>query len=317
MLVFPRIWLAGAPCVALLAFVACADSTRTGFEGQEVDAGDAGSSTGSSGGFKPAEDSGAVGADGCSEDAKLVYVLSFEGDLYSFAPADKKFKKVGPLDCGGSSGELVPISMAVDRKATAWVNLRSEAGIPGTDRLYKVDTKTAECTPTNIVGNMGGMGFSLDEGTKDKETLYVMGSPPDDLGSFLNRVDMDDEKLVTIAPMTEQVGLELTGTGEGKLYGFLIDDVLGLAQIDKSAMTFSNRVSLTDVERPIAPLYAFSFWGGDFYFYTGVALTGADTSNVTRYRPSDDSIDNAYMEDIGFRIVGAGVSTCAPTSAPK
>jgi hypothetical protein len=36
---------------------------------------------------------------------------------------------------------------------------------------------------------------------------------------------------------------------------------------------------------------------------------------VSRYRPSDKSLDAAYMTNIGFHIVGAGVSTCAPTTA--
>jgi hypothetical protein len=64
-------------------------------------------------------------------------------------------------------------------------------------------------------------------------------------------------------------------------------------------------------------MFAFSFWGGDFYVYTATDTSASKTTTVARYRPSDKSLDNAYMTNIGFHIVGAGVSTCAPTSAPK
>jgi len=37
---------------------------------------------------------------------------------------------------------------------------------------------------------------------------------------------------------------------------------------------------------------------------------------VIRYRPSDHSVDQTYVADTGFQIVGAGVSTCAPIVPP-
>lgn len=253
--------------------------------------------------------------DGCSEEAKLVYVLSLEGDLYSFAPSAKKFTKVGALDCNVGAKKFIPISMSVDRDAVAWVNMREDKHL-GDDTLFKVDTKTAACTPTTITGGMGGMGFSINEGSSDKETLYVIG-PGDDSGGALMKVDFAQEKLVTVAHLQEKVDLELTGTGDGRLYGFLISQPLSLATVNKTTSAFSNRVTLTDVEKPKAPMFAFSFWGGDFYFYTATNTSNATTTNVTRYRPSDGSIDTSYMTAIGFHIVGAGVSTCAPTEQPK
>jgi len=71
---------------------------------------------------------------------------------------------------------------------------------------------------------------------------------------------------------------------------------------------------LPGVETPQA--WAFTFWGEDFYLYTAPSALAGRTTNVTRYRPSDGSIDTGYMRDIGFRIVGAGVSTCAPIAPP-
>lgn len=76
-------------------------------------------------------------------------------------------------------------------------------------------------------------------------------------------------------------------------------------------------MKLPAVETPAA--WAFSFWGGDFYLYTAPDPLSdpSRTTNVTRYRPSDGSVDAQYMVNIGFRIVGAGVSTCAPLEPPK
>lgn len=316
------------PAIGGLAVIAaCAtSSTRDGFDNaQPSSSSGATSSSGSSGeqssGFGGGGVDAASNSDGCSEEAKLVYVLSLEGDLYSFAPADKKFTKVGPLNCKSGNTKFIPISMAVDRNAVAWVNMREDTILGGgEDTMFKVDTKTAKCEPTAIHGAMGGMGFSTNDGSNKEETLYVIGAgTPSGLGfkPALVRVDFAGQALVPVADLQEQVDLELTGTGDGRLYGFLIDTPLALAKVDKKTSAFSDKVTLASVEHPLAPMFAFSFWGGDFYFYTATDQSSSKTTNVTRYRPSDGSIDTKYMQNIGFHIVGAGVSTCAPVSVPK
>jgi hypothetical protein len=60
--------------------------------------------------------------------------------------------------------------------------------------------------------------------------------------------------------------------------------------------------------------FAFSFWGGDFYLYTSRENSN---SSVTHYTSADGGIDTNYVPDTGFSIVGAGVSTCAPTAQPR
>lgn len=314
MLRFVRSCLLGLPALAGLAFLACSSaSPRAGFDPGAADTGTSGQS---SGGFSP--DAGIdASQDGCSDEAKLVYVLSFEGDLYSFAPAEKKFTKVGPLNCQSSGGgKLIPISMAVDRKATAWVNLRPDDPFADGDLMFKVDTKTAACTKTRISGNIGGMGFSVNQGTTDQETLFVIGAGTTLGKSGLVKVDTTAETMSPVADLVGDGELELTGTGDGRLYAFITKG-MSLSQMDKATSVTSNTVSLSKVEQPQSPLYAFSFWGGDFYIYTATSTDAAKTTNVTRYRPSDGSVDTAYMRNIGFHIVGAGVSTCAPTTSPK
>jgi hypothetical protein len=68
---------------------------------------------------------------------------------------------------------------------------------------------------------------------------------------------------------------------------------------------------MTGVQCPQA--WAFSFWGGDFYLYTASSTTTSST--VTHYTTADGGIDTGYTT-AGFTIVGAGVSTCAPTTPP-
>jgi hypothetical protein len=86
---------------------------------------------------------------------------------------------------------------------------------------------------------------------------------------------------------------------------------VAVGEIDRASAQVIGSTPLPTVQVPMA--WAFSFWGGDFYLYTA---TSGD-STVNRYRPSDGSVDTAYMTQIGFRIVGAGVSTCAPLQPPR
>jgi hypothetical protein len=104
---------------------------------------------------------------------------------------------------------------------------------------------------------------------------------------------------------------ELTGTGDGRLYGYFTTDPVYVGQIDKVTGAVTNEKEITGLNTPAA--WAFSFWGGSFYLYA--AGTGVD-SNVTKYDPVAGTINNSYMTNIGFRIVGAGVSTCAPLVEP-
>jgi hypothetical protein len=62
----------------------------------------------------------------------------------------------------------------------------------------------------------------------------------------------------------------------------------------------------------IGDAWAFAFWGGDFWLFT--SPTGP-TSKVDRYRPSDGTT-TTMIPDTGIKIVGAGVSTCAPVVPP-
>ena len=100
--------------------------------------------------------------------------------------------------------------------------------------------------------------------------------------------------------------MELTGTGDGRLYGFY-DNGFGarLVQLDKKTGQYLSETSLPGVSKGSA--WAFAFWGGDFWFFTAPA----SASTVTRYQPATKKIDVVGTLPAEL-IVGAGVSTCAP-----
>ncbi len=283
-------------------------------------------STGTSGGFTPTDggaptdsgglftgNDGGLDQNGCSAASKLVYVVSKEGSLYSFDPPTSTFTQIGHLGCptGGQ-----PNSMAVDRTGTAWISYTNGP-------VFRVSTKDAACTPSPYVTDqLGfhtfGMGYASNDADPTKDTLYV----DDHDGKGLAKVDALSGKATLIAPFGAPLqgkNGELTGTGDGRLFGFFTTLPAQVAEINKATGAILSSQVLNAVST--GSEWAFSFWGGDFYLYTAQPVASglpqnATTSDITRYRPSDKSI-TVLKKNIGFRIVGAGVSTCAPTTAPK
>ena len=101
---------------------------------------------------------------------------------------------------------------------------------------------------------------------------------------------------------------ELTGTGTGDSFRFSLDlagNGSAIAHVDKASGLAFEESALPGLV--LGGGWAFAIWGGDFYTFTGI---GPNTSEVSRFRPSDQSLTSiAYLNDL---IVGAGVSTCAP-----
>jgi hypothetical protein len=285
------------------------DSSGSGSGGM---GGDLGLTTGAGGQGTPTD---------CDEAATFVYVLSTDNDLYRFKPQDKLFEKIGPLACPTN---LQPNSMAVDRTATAWVNyVDSDITGDSAGQIFRVSTADASCTGpiTNLPSGWFrlGMGFSTDAANGVTERLYLTGTA-DGASPGLGVLDGTTFAVNPIGNFTGTLSgqnAELTGTGDARLFGFFTTTPVEVAEIDKGTGAILGSTKLPAVETPAA--WAFTFWGGDFYLYTAPDTTfePGRTTNVTRFRPSDGSVDAAYMTNIGFTIVGAGVSTCAPVEEPK
>lgn len=284
----------------------------------------------SSDGAKPTDDSASSGSiggidgdggitttsEGCSLAAQLVYVVSAQDDLYSFRPDKKTFTKIGHLTCPAAAG-ATPNSMAIDRSGIAWINYSD-----GT--LFKASITTANCSATDFVANQGhgfskfGMAFATRSAKSTNETLFIAGLDSGDakIGHGFGVIDTDSLELTMLGDFSGDLkgrAAELTGTGDGKLFGFFTTAPASFAQINGASGATTETTPLTNVDAGHS--YAFSFWGGDFWFYTS---DGTSPSKVTRLARSADDAISVVMEDVGgFRIVGAGVSTCAPITPPK
>jgi hypothetical protein len=57
--------------------------------------------------------------------------------------------------------------------------------------------------------------------------------------------------------------------------------------------------------------FAFAHWGGDYWLFTAPSGSTVVTDFVYATATSTDVVLNA-----GFKVVGAGVSTCAPLVRP-
>jgi len=248
----------------------------------------------------------------CAPEAALVYVATEERELYSFDPAHNSFNLLWGIDCAG--GAFVN-SMAIDRSANAWINY-------GDGSVWKVNTKTGGCTATGFKPNQGGvglfgMGFSAKTAGANAETLFIC----DLSGGGLGYIDLSTMTLQRFGPFPGTLAgsyAELTGTGDARLFGFFAGSPLGdagsasVVQIDPGTEGALKQYVLPTVDT--GSDWAFSFWGGDFYLYTADKYSMADPfTTVTRFRPSDGSV-TVLDQNIGFRIVGAGSSTCAPTT---
>jgi hypothetical protein len=267
------------------------------------------SSSGSSSGGSSSGDAGLIGVGSsggtpsCPVETQFVYVIDVNGNLLRFDPPTATFTKVAPIACRGSV-----YSMAVDRQAYAWVLMQS-------GEIVRVDTRSGACTPTAFKpGQQGfsqqfGMGFSTNGPGSSAETLFVSSA----VGATLAQLDLGSLTLHVVGPYDKvQARAEMTGTGDGRLFAAFEGTPYVVAEIAKSTAQVLSQAPQNAVNYPPSSSnFAFAFWGGDFYLFVGPGTS----TDVFHYRPSDGV--TAKLSTVSFEIVGAGVSTCAPTVPPK
>ncbi len=240
----------------------------------------------------------------CADTNKQIYVLSAnDKSIHRFDPIALTFTHLGRPVCPTRTGMF---SMAVDRRGIAWVEYMD-------GRVFKVDTTDMSCTdsgfrPDPYGFGLFGMGFAKNDGDTGSgvsagETLWIVGAT-------LARLDTTTLDLSIVG----KGGLgraELSGTGVGALYAFTGSGGQ-IAQLDKVTGDI-QKFFRTGVQNLGG--WAFAAWGGDFYLFTQPDADPSTTSTVTKYSPATDT-STVLMEDVGLTIVGAGVSTCAPTEPP-
>jgi hypothetical protein len=263
----------------------------------------------SSAGSTTSTSSTGTGAPACSDEAKLMYVLSSTNKIYQFAPTTQQFTVFATPDCVAGG---VPNSMAIDRNFVAWLNY--VGGTAGQVFAFDLKTKTG-CTAmlTLPAGfTQVGMGFSSDTPGGATETLYVDGIG----GAGLGKIDTATKTFTKIATFGNDATLaggscELTGDGLGNLYGYFnTSPNVRIAQIDKSNANILSDDEIVGVGPPSD--WAFGVWGGDFYLFAAPNGNTNGDSSVIHYQPSTGVVNKTYIPDVGFTVNGAAVSTCAP-----
>lgn len=244
-------------------------------------------------------------------EATLVYLITQDYELYSFDPASTAMKKIGNIACPANAG-ATPFSMAVDRKGIAYILFADRGAGVDDGRLFRVSTANAACISTSFVPNQQGflrfgMGFATNT-VGPIETLYIAGSEQDNGATGLARIDVSSFKLAKVGNFQPDIGnAELTGTGDGRLFGFYANDTSSRAFIGEIDTQTGHIIGQTQMKNvTLGQGWAFAFWGGDFYMFT----SPGGGSTITRYRPSDNT--EVVVGSVPTIVVGAGVSTCAP-----
>lgn len=248
--------------------------------------------------------------DPCSDESKFVYAVDATQGSYSllkYNPTNSQFSKIGALNCPTTDPDASPFSMSVDRDARAWV-LYSDGSI------YLVDTTTANCSKSSFRSNQQGlgvfgMGFVLD--SENTDILYIAGGQGINTGSNAKLASVGSNSLA-VNPIADLSGWpELTGNALGELWAFFP----GGGQPRVSKISRANGAEGTSY--PINSIdgqpnaWAFAAWGGDFYLFY---KSQEDASSRVFKLETDDSSVTEVVTGSGYYIVGAGVSTCAPTT---
>jgi hypothetical protein len=286
-----------------VSLAACSDSRG----GHRLD--DGGNPGGGDGGGPGGGDGGGP-ASNCAVGADLVYLVDEHNALFSFTPNTLTFTEIGPLSCMAQNG-ATPFSMGVDRNAVAWV-LYSDGS------LFKVSTSDASCTSTTFAMDQSGfqlfgMGFASDSSGGTTDTLYIAGGPNTGgnmLASSTMLGTLSFPGLTVAQSGTVNGQPELTGTGTGDLWGFFPDkNGSSVEKLNKTSGTAATTYSIaTNHGTPAA--WAFAFWGGDLWAFL---QTSNDTSTVVYQIDGTSGALKASTSAPNRIIVGAGVSTCAPT----
>lgn len=248
-------------------------------------------------------------ADCTDENKNSIYALSGSKELLRLDPTTWSSSLLGVVECDEGAGGL--FSMTVSRNGKAYLPAAQ-------NRLFEVDLATAACKPTSLVVNqpaftLGGMSMVTKDQGPDEE-LFVNGFDTD-VGStgMLGKVDPSSFAFTFIGPYSKQISIntELTGRGDGRLFGLFIEGGIGsdmvfhLAEVDKQTAAIKSDV--------IIPLtlsifsFAMAFWGGDFYMFLA---TQTGPTRIFKVSPSDGAV--VEVASIEQRIVGVGATTCAP-----
>ena len=143
------------------------------------------------------------------------------------------------------------------------------------------------------------------------ETLFVAGGSGDPLASPTSNLSTINTSTMTPFNIGTVEGWpELTGTGNAELWGWFPDESAPrVEQINKANGAAIKTYPLPTLAGTPAA-WAFAFWGGDFWIFL---MKGFETSTTVYQIDGTNGSIKGTTPASGRTIVGAGVSTCAPT----
>lgn len=267
---------------------------------------------GSNGGVTSPGSSDTPATSGCTEAAKLVYLVSKQKELWAYNPATSgtaAYRKVGALRCATTSA---PQTMGVDRTGSAWIFYSDGS-------LHKVDVTTGACTSTGFTypdvipfeGLNLGSGFTALGGDPTRETFFLLRS-----AEGLSTFDARANRLTETGKLVGSIG-ELSGGPDGRLFAF---NPMGTPKISEvNTTTFALTPVKTFASSFFSGVRSFALarYAGSFHMFTAsLAVDGIATgpSKTTVYDPTTDTITTRDA-NIGFTVVGAGQSVCVPPPA--
>ncbi|MCA9581909.1 MAG: hypothetical protein KC416_08940 [Myxococcales bacterium] len=286
-------------------------------------------------GIGPGQEGGASSGDAtpggpagpsCAEESQWIYLLTHVGPsggvpakagFLRFEPDSGTVTMLGTLDCPGTAG---PFSMAVDRSGHAWALF-----VDG--RIYRIRLADLQCEQTAYdsewqkVGQFG-MAYASESSGSPKEELFVAGTGREDSMykvPHLGSLDTETFGIDVKGPLP--VYGELTGNGLGEVWLFSGSATPYVVhELDKTTGASLRTFDVGAID-PMLPSfgsgYAFAFWGGDYYiFFRSSNAVDQDpnaTSNIWKLDPETGDV-TLVKASIGHIVVGAGVSTCAPTT---
>jgi len=148
-----------------------------------------------------------------------------------------------------------------------------------------------------------GMGFATNSDNTWRDKLYIADE------NSVAEVDINTWEFEMLGQVSSQS--EMTGNNAGELWAFMpLESPAAIVQLNKDTGQEEDRVlvagmpSLGNIDT-----FAFATWGGDFWVF--IREYGMGTSTDV-YQISMNGQMNKVRSDVGYNIVGAGVSTCAP-----
>jgi len=278
-----------------------------------------------SGGGNDAGSNGSGDGDGgntggyCTDPAKLIYTLEENKRFSKFDPATGNFTPVGSgyINCSTPTTSFIPYSMSLDRNAIAHVLFRDYLDAGAAPQLYRVDTSSNTCTPTNWSEQLGikffVQGFSTNTMGGDDDVWYIAG------GAAITSTTLTFATLNPLSFTATSIGslpgpADISGNSDAELWTYVATS--SPPRIDKLNKA-SGAVTQTF---PLANLagspqtWAFARWGGDFWVFL---KRGSDqATKIYQFDGTNgtlkNTIDTNLVGPTTRNIVGAAVSTCAP-----